>query len=881
MAGYPDLIAAFGTDEVAARNHYEMFGRAEGRDPFRFDPIAYSAANGDLLRAFGTDARALSFHYLQFGFAEGRTTTFGAYQYAASYGDLRIAMGSDVQALTQHYVRSGFAEGRTLSFDSLRYAASHPDVYRAVGSNPEALARHYVEIGAAQGRTMTFEALSYVASHADLLRAFGTDVVASTRHYLDHGIAENRAITFDPIVYAATYPDLIRAYGADRQALAKHFVEYGFSEGRSASFDAVAYAAANPDVDAATGGSSAALALHYVQHGLAEGRFFATLIGTSGDDQLRGTAGNDVIAGRGGNDLFVATAGNDRYLGGDGIDSLDTSELAGPVTITRTIIGGRLQVGDKVDSFESVERFFLGSGNDFVDLDGGRDTVYGGAGSDQIFGRGGGDDLHGGAGDDVVSAFTFEAADASAVDRLYGDEGADILILGDRGGEAYGGADGDQFIIRDMVGDARAVLNGGSGQDTVSSSFAGDVVVASDGNTYLLDRATGAIKASLTSIEYLSVLPMTTFGLIPGTVNVIGQGGSAFSYFASGSHNLRGEFKTTSDGYAGFQLGSGHQEISATFTSGGRLFFSMTKSTVNATILGDADIEFDINTSTGPAFVRLGDGDDRFVVRSGTNTLDGGGGNDTLWLLSETAVSIDLVRGEARSNDGIAVTFQRIENAIGGEANDTIIGNDEANVLRGYNGDDRIYGGGTGTDGRFDILMGGPGNDILVGGAGYDSLRGDAGDDLLVDRANGSLSGHEGNDVLVALLDDPATAAFNSLFVNLGAGADTLVISAAVGTFANIRVSDFNLAEGDRLDLSNLRDLNGQVLDFADVMGAMASTAEGLQLDLSQFRNVSGASLSGQVIFTSLSQPSDVGVGMFVFENGMDWRSPLPTDWLL
>lgn len=48
-------------------------------------------------------------------------------------------------------------------------------------------------------------------------------------------------------------------------------------------------------------------------------------------------------------------------------------------------------------------------------------------------------------------------------------------------------------------------------------------------------------------------------------------------------------------------------------------------------------------------------------------------------------------------------------------------------------------------------------------------------------------------------------------------------ISAAVGTFANIRVSDFNQSEGDRLDLSHLRDLNGQVLDFADVMRAMTS----------------------------------------------------------
>lgn len=879
LASYPDLIAAFGTDEGAALNHYETWGRAEGRDPFRFDPLAYSAANIDLLRAYGSDSRALSLHYLKFGFAEGRTTAFGAYQYAASYGDLRVAMGSDVQALTRHYVEHGFAEGRTLTFDSLRYAASHPDMFKTIGSNPEALARHYIEVGAAQGWTLVFDALAYVAGYPDLLRAFGNDTQASTRHYLDHGIAEGRSVTFDPIAYAATYPDLIRAYGDNSSALAKHYVEYGFREGRTVSFDALAYSAANPDVDALTGGDVAALALHYVRTGLAEGRIFATLVGTAFDDQLRGTDGNDVIAGLDGNDIFFASIRSDRYLGGKGIDTLDASELAGPVTLSRTMAGGFLQNGEKTDRFDSIEQFFLGSGNDVVDLDGSSDSVFGGAGSDQIFGRGGGDDLHGGAGADIVSSFTSNTEVTGGIDRIYGDAGSDTLILGTNGGEAYGGEDGDYFILREMVSGTQALLNGGSGYDSVTSSFVGDVLVAADGSIRLIDRTTGVTRATLTDIEGVSVLPLAPFGIAPGTINILGQGDANIFYNAAGSHNIRGEFN--SQGYSpAFSLSNGNQDIHATFAGLGKISFSVAKSTTNATILGNAQVEFDISTSTGDSRVTLGDGDDRFVVRSGNNMLDGGGGNDTLWILNGAPLMIDMNLGQASDAQGISVTFSHIENVIGGEAGDIIIGNDEANVLRGYGGNDRIYGGATDPDGRFDILLGGAGNDILVGGAGYNSLRGDDGDDLLIDRSNGSLSGDEGNDVLVALLDNPETSA-NELFVNLGTGTDTIVISGAVGTFGNIYISDFNSGEGDRLDFSDLRDADGQVLDFADILEATNTTTNGLRIDLLDFRTISGAALSGQLVFTSLADPSDINVGMFVFQNGVDWRTPLPSDWLL
>ena len=48
----------------------------------------------------------------------------------------------------------------------------------------------------------------------------------------------------------------------------------------------------------------------------------ATIVGTSGDDELTGTGGDDVIVGLGGDDRIVGGAGNDTLCGFNGDDTL-------------------------------------------------------------------------------------------------------------------------------------------------------------------------------------------------------------------------------------------------------------------------------------------------------------------------------------------------------------------------------------------------------------------------------------------------------------------------------------------------------------------------------------------------------------------------------
>ncbi|MBR4903226.1 MAG: hypothetical protein IKZ53_00980 [Selenomonadaceae bacterium] len=96
---------------------------------------------------------------------------------------------------------------------------------------------------------------------------------------------------------------------------------------------------------------------------------------------------------------------------------------------------------------------------------------------------------------------------------------------------------------------------------------------------------------------------------------------------------------------------------------------------------------------------------------NGNDTLDGGAGKDTL---------------------------------TGGKGNDSLIGDADADILKGEDGNDKLYG----NDGK-DTLEGGKGNDELIGGAGDDCLVGGKDSDVLKGGSdNDKFYGGAGNDEL-------------------------------------------------------------------------------------------------------------------------------------
>ena len=107
-------------------------------------------------------------------------------------------------------------------------------------------------------------------------------------------------------------------------------------------------------------------------------------------------------------------------------------------------------------------------------------------------------------------------------------------------------------------------------------------------------------------------------------------------------------------------------------------------------------------------------------------------------------------------------------------------------------------------------LSGGLGNDTLEGGAGNDNLQGGDGDDTLY--------GQDGTDTLTG-----------------GDGADTFVFEAASAYKARDTVSDFDIGEGDVLDLRDLLEvydpLTHNLADFVRIVDSGANAIVSIDAD--------------------------------------------------
>src|SRR5262249_13986554 len=109
----------------------------------------------------------------------------------------------------------------------------------------------------------------------------------------------------------------------------------------------------------------------------------------------------------------------------------------------------------------------------------------------------------------------------------------------------------------------------------------------------------------------------------------------------------------------------------------------------------------------------------------GSARAPGGAGADTASYAGETDnMIIDLGAGTARRGlaaNPVEDTLATIENVTGGSGNDSITGNNAANVLIGGAGNDAILAGN-----GNDIIVGGLDDDIMNGGAGADNFVFDA-----------------------------------------------------------------------------------------------------------------------------------------------------------
>ena len=199
-----------------------------------------------------------------------------------------------------------------------------------------------------------------------------------------------------------------------------------------------------------------------------------------------------------------------------------------------------------------------------------------------------------------------------------------------------------------------------------------------------------------------------------------------------------------------------------------------------------------------------GSGNDLLVSNGLDNLLSGNGGSDTVsYDRATAAVTVDLSSHSATGGGGHD-TLSSIENAIGSDFNDTLLGDAGQNILDGNAGNDVLNGGG-GLD-TASYLSATAGVRVDLGIAGAQNTLG-AGSDTLISIEN--LTGSRFDDRLIGNNQANVMQGGDGIdVITLGGGNDTFVLE--LGTKASTKagaiswdvITDFGA--GDKIDVSHL-----------------------------------------------------------------------------
>lgn len=534
--------------------------------------------------------------------------------------------------------------------------------------------------------------------------------------------------------------------------------------------------------------------------------------------------------------------------GSDGGDQLDSSRFGD------TVLGG--DGNDDLDGFGGDDRLEGESGSDNLDGDSGDDSLIGGFGNDTLFGNADADDLDGGRGNDSLRGGfgddTYHYARGDGFDtinendsfsggndrillaagigaddvRLSGDSNNLFILMTDgTGGITIQGQttrvdarietlEFDDGTVIDLT--APLVLQGGDGDDVITSGFRDDTVAGGPG----ADRLRGGDGDDVLQGD------SGNDSLFGGGDDDLLEGGSGNDSLegSSGDDTLRGDQgNDLLDGEFGDDLfiygrGDGFDTIAETSTFAGgqdtlslvdgiapgevRLLLNGTTLTVSLTDGTGAvalqnqtdtatrieELHFDDGTVidlTGPLVLQGGDGGDRMTSEILADTLLGGDGNDTIFGLGD-------------------------DRLFGGSGNDTIDANAGDDLLDGGIGNDTLFG-----DAGDDTLIAGAGNDTLSGGAGDDIYRFGSGDgaDIINENLSSTGSGFDVIELGAGL--DASDIRFTSLAVS---GRDLIITIIASGESITIdeqfsrldnQVEVLRLADGFEFDLTGGIDLVG------------------------------------------------------------------------
>ena len=537
-------------------------------------------------------------------------------------------------------------------------------------------------------------------------------------------------------------------------------------------------------------------------------------VGLSGDgndpseqaDILVGTAEADIIDGLGGDDTISGLEGDDTLIGGTGNDTIDGG--AGNDLISGGLGQDTLTGGTGDDNFVSdgQDNIFGDDGNDTVDFSDATPGIFVDLDVDSAGGNGT-PGQNGAVLDAAPNAGGNPLFTLNDVENVVGTSGDDVIFGNNEVNQLVGGAGDDTFH---SFGGADTV-DGGIGNDTVLFSAGPGVTVDLDES----GNATASVGDTLISIE-----------------NITGS--------ASEGDNLSGN--------SGVNILNGNGGDDIINGEGG----------ADILIGGEGDDTFVLTSVDDGETIDGGPNSDPAAVAAGASASISGNGGDTLDLSALTeGVRVDLDTatpgagpagqiGELTQGDA-TVALTDIENIIGTQGDDTLLGNQEFNEIFGGAGNDSIH-----TFGGADFADGGEGIDTLLltaTPAGTEVTLGENGDGVVLINGNAAdtfvnfenVSGsNAGDDVLTGNSFDNVLA---------GNGGDD-VLTGGLG--------DDTLDGGDGFDTADFSDIDVPVVVTLDENGngtAVRETGFGISYDDVALNVVGGLNgdLSGDFLTEALA----------------------------
>lgn len=452
--------------------------------------------------------------------------------------------------------------------------------------------------------------------------------------------------------------------------------------------------------------------------------------GLTGNDLIHGSLYSDVIHGGTGNDTINGNEGSDEIYGDEGDDS---------------IFGG--EGADEIDGGEGIDNLNGGYGSDILNGGNGNDILDGNSGDDEIDGGAGEDNLTDSEGNDIYHARSGDTLVVGAGDNIIISEEMDLsgfsIDLSD-----FVSANNDYEFTRDFSINSQSDYKLVYENNSLTIDSYSDIV---NSPTIHLGNGIDVLLSDLVITGYGNEqdnsYSESNFDVSQNDLVYARGGNDNFTFMNGDDVFYGGDGNDTASKVFGFSFTINGVEYGTPSGTGNLTAYGEGGDDILQGGIGDDSLDGGIGNDAiydlwgGTDTLTGGAGDDVFLLDAdGDDTVDGGDGSDTVVLSAANTLStidgsaavsfeVDLTQGTVTSSNGAVHDLISIENALGSELDDIILGSTADNRIGGYAGDDYLQGGLGNDSYLFEVVTDSSGNPDYSGddliydlGGAFDNL---------------------------------------------------------------------------------------------------------------------------------------------------------------